>query len=90
MSSPTDEHVMPNPEMNVDSRRAFFLARLATLCKEFRVMISPDHLECEASDVCFMEHGRTEDGYHFAADLGKVEEVLRLAVWPEVYPNDCH
>lgn len=78
---------MPNPEMDVDSRRTFFLARLTTLCKEFGVMIIPDHLEGDASDVCFMEHGRTEDGYHFSVDLGTVEEVLRLAVWPEVNPS---
>lgn len=75
---------MPNPEMDADSRRMFFLARLTVLCKEFGVMITPHSLECDASDVCFMEYGRMEDGYHFAVDMGTVEEVLRLAVWPEV------
>ena len=70
-------------------RRDSFIADIVEVCKNHRVMMSPDGSEFDRSLVVDVEFYETNDASPraFYVSLGDIEDAIRLAVRPVVHPE---
>lgn len=72
------------PQERARERAAAFAVEIVKVCKKYGVMISPSDLDCEAADVCFYEHSKSEQ-FTFSLNLETIEAAVRAVVWQHVY-----